>query len=209
MMGCQMPLFRSMTGATRNEIAGMTQCRDFISSEDAAELCRQIDDQPWRHDLKRRVQHYGYRYDYTARRVGPDAYLGPLPDWLHPLAHAVSAPRFLGAVPDQAIVNEYQPGQGIASHVDCVPCFGPGIAIVSLGSPCVMIFTHLTTRDRRAVTLEERSLTVLSGAARYDWQHGIPARKSDVIDGVRVARGRRLSLTFRTMVLAGDPTPAW
>ena len=108
---------------------------------------------------------------------------------------------------DQVIVNEYLPGQGIASHVDCVPCFGPGIAIVSLGSPCVMIFTHVQTAARHAVTLEERSLTILSGAARYDWQHGIPARKSDVIAGVKVPRGRRLSLTFRTMILAGSLTP--
>jgi alkylated DNA repair dioxygenase AlkB len=203
-----MPLFERIIDDTCSELAGMTYCRDFISPGEAAELCSHIDDQPWRHDLKRRVQHYGYRYDYTARIVGRDAYLGPLPDWLHPLGRAMSAPEFLGAVPDQVIVNEYMPGQGIASHVDCVPCFGPGIAIISLGSPCVMIFTHVPTAARHAMTLEERSLTVLSGAARYGWQHGIPARKSDVIDGVKVVRGRRLSLTFRTMILAGGSAPA-
>jgi alkylated DNA repair dioxygenase AlkB len=198
-----MPLFGAMPKAARPEIAGMTYCRDFVSAGDAAALCRHIDAQPWRQDLKRRVQHYGYRYDYIARTVGRDAYLGPLPDWLHPLGRAVSAPQCLGAVPDQVIVNEYLPGQGIAAHVDCVPCFGPGLAILSLGSPCVMIFTQVSTAVRHAVVLEARSLTILSGAARYDWQHGIPARKSDTINGIKVARGRRLSLTFRTVILAG------
>jgi hypothetical protein len=33
------------------------------------------------------------------------------------------------------------------------------------------------------------------------WQHGIPARKSDLHNGRRVQRGRRVSLTFRTVVL--------
>ena len=34
---------------------------------------------------------------------------------------------------EQAIVNEYEPGQGIAPHVDR-DCFGPVVATVSLGS---------------------------------------------------------------------------
>lgn len=33
---------------------------------------------------------------------------------------------------DQAIINEYLPGQGIAAHVDCEPCFGDEIGVVSL-----------------------------------------------------------------------------
>ncbi|MEI7610475.1 MAG: alpha-ketoglutarate-dependent dioxygenase AlkB [Rhodospirillaceae bacterium] len=137
--------------------------------------------------------------------MGPDSYLGPLPDWLAPLARTLAAPAFLDAAPDQVIVNEYQPGQGIAAHVDCVLCFGPRIAIVSLGSPCVMIFTHLHSDARHDVTLEERSLTLLSGAARTDWQHGIPARKFDRVGGVMVARGRRVSVTVRTVRRRAGP----
>ena len=37
-----------------------------------------------------------------------------------------------------AAVNEYLPGQGIAQHVDCVPCFGGTVASLSLLSPCTM-----------------------------------------------------------------------
>jgi hypothetical protein len=38
---------------------------------------------------------------------------------------------------------------------------------------------------------------MMYGEARYEWKHGIPARKSD--DGV--ARERRVSLTLRRVTL--------
>ncbi|WP_231289239.1 hypothetical protein [Rickettsia bellii] len=30
-------------------------------------------------------------------------------------------------IPDQVIINEYMPGQGIAPHTDCIPCFSDTI----------------------------------------------------------------------------------
>ena len=42
---------------------------------------------------------------------------------------------------DQMIVNGYQPGEGISSHVDLLK-FENGIAIISLGSPATMTFTQ-------------------------------------------------------------------
>ncbi|MGQ9370865.1 alpha-ketoglutarate-dependent dioxygenase AlkB [Azospirillum sp. ST 5-10] len=185
-------------------IAGLTYVADCMSAEEEGGLLDEIDRRPWLTDLKRRAQHYGYRYDYRSRTAGRDAYLGPLPDWLHALARTVSGPDHLNALAEQVIVNEYVPGQGISAHTDCVPCFGPRIVILSLGSPCVMRFLHPGTGAVDSVLLEERSLLVLSGPARYDWQHEIPARRSDMVDGLRITRRRRVSVTFRTMILAED-----
>ena len=114
---------------------------DYITASEQADLLADIDASPWRDDLKRRVQHYGYRYDYKARRVTADSYLGPLPDWLARMAMALADTGLFPARPDQVIVNEYQPGQGIAPHVDCEPCFGDVIASLSLGSGCAMLFS--------------------------------------------------------------------
>lgn len=50
--------------------------------------------------------------------------------------------------------------------------------------------------------LEPRSVMVLKDVARYKWTHEIPARKSDVIDGGKVERSRRISLTFRKVIRA-------
>lgn len=101
-------------------------------------------------------------------------------------------------VADQVIVNEYEPGQGISPHVDCVPCFGPAVAAVSLGSACVMDFAH-GEGARVPVRLAPASLCVMTGPARYEWRHGIAARKSDPGQGGRIPRGRRVSVTFRTL----------
>jgi alkylated DNA repair dioxygenase AlkB len=186
-------------------VSGLSLLADFITEAEERELLSVIDQHPWLADLQRRVQHYGYRYDYTARQVTANLYLGALPDWLQLLAMRLHCEGFFATppdqVPDQVIVNEYQPGQGIAPHVDCIPCFGGTIASLSLGSGCLMDFTHSKTAQKTSLFLPPRSLLRLQGDARYHWQHGIAKRKSDVFDGVKIQRGRRVSLTFRSVTL--------
>ena len=180
---------------------GLRYVMGFVSATEAAALVQSTDAQPWRDDLRRRVQHFGYRYDYRARRVSQADYLGPLPGWLDELAARLVADGIFRTQPDQVIVNEYQPGQGIAAHVDCEPCFGAVIVSVSLLCACEMEFRRVGFEERCSMILVPNSLLVLSGPARWNWSHGIAARKSDVVDGRRIERGRRLSLTFRTVVL--------
>src|SRR5438045_9721394 len=91
------------------------------------------------------------------------------------------------------LVNEYLPGQGIAPHRDDAP-FGRVVASLSLLSPCVMDFRHRPTGRREQLLLEPRSLLVLSDEARYDWEHGIAARKKDAWQGLPLNSGRRLSV---------------
>jgi len=177
------------------DIEGLGYIPDFISHEEEKTLITQIDEQLWLNDLKRRVQHYGYKYDYKARTVTNDAYLGALPEWLLPITQK------LLFKPDQAIVNEYEPGQGISAHIDCVPCFDGTIASLSLGAPAMMVFTHPKTGQKEEIYLQPRSLLLLSGSARYEWQHAIPSRKSDMVNGFRVERARRVSVTFRNVIL--------
>jgi len=179
---------------------GATYVRDFVSPDAEASIVARIDSQPWITDLRRRVQHYGYRYDYRARTVNADAYLGAVPNWFADLGERLVEAGLFDRVPDQAIVNEYEPGQGIAAHVDCVPCFSDTIVSVSLLSTCEIQFEDRRNHKRIAQVLEPRSVLVLKGAARFEWTHAIPARKSDVIDGRRVPRTRRLSVTFRNVI---------
>ena len=173
-------------------ISGLIYLQDYVSEEHHEWLIKQVDAQAWDTTLQRRVQHYGYRYDYKARRVTSDMYLGPLPKWLTRIANQLHDDGLIEIVPDQVIINEYEPGQGIAAHTDCEPCFGHRIFSLSLGGTAVMEFSH-PTQDKITVFLQPRSLLMMYGEARYNWQHGIPARKSDA--GVK--RARRISLTFR------------
>lgn len=183
------------------DIPGLRYLADYVDEAREQALIGLLDRQLWLTELRRRVQHYGYKYDYKGRKVGPEMYLGPLPEWLLPLCRQLKDAGLMPRVADQVIVNEYEPGQGIAPHVDCVPCFADTIASMTLGSSCLMEFTKLKTREKVPLFLPRRSLVVLSGEARYGWRHAIPARKRDTHEGKTVERGRRLSLTFRNVLL--------
>ena len=120
--------------------------------------------------------------------------LGPLPEWASTLAERLKAEGLLRRIPDQVIVNEYVCNQGISRHIDCVPCFDNGIAMISLLESWEMIFREKGGRASVPKLLEQRSIAVISGDARYQWSHEIPARYTEP-DGLR--RGRRVSVTFR------------
>lgn len=184
-------------------ISGLTYIADYIDAPTEALLIQTIDAQPWITEMKRRVQHYGWRYDYKARSVTNDLRIGALPDWLKTYAARLQQIGYFPEMPDQVIISDYQPGQGISAHIDCVPCFAVTIASLSLGSPCVMDFTQSKTGEKSSLLLEPRSLLVLSGDARYVWQHAIAARKTDRQNGQIIQRTRRVSLTFRE-VTVGD-----
>lgn len=183
-------------------ITGLSYQSNFMTESEEQELITAIDAQIWLSVLQRRVQHYGYLYDYRKRTVDAEMYLGKLPDFLQPLIARLLEQGILQNVPDQAIINEYQTGQGIAPHVDCEPCFGATIISLSLGASCIMDFYHRHSDTVYSQVLEARSLLVLNREARYEWKHGIAARKSDMIQGMKQERQRRISITLRSVLLA-------
>lgn len=196
----QLPLHSSLFETPQPTISGLTYIADYIDAATEDALIRTIDTQPWITELKRRVQHYGWRYDYKARSVTSDLRIGALPDWLQSYAVRLQQAGYFPEMPDQVIINEYLPGQGISAHIDCVPCFTDTIASLSLGSPCVMDFIHSKTGEKSSLLLEPRSLLVLTGDVRYVWQHAIAQRKTDRYNGQIIQRTRRISLTFRKVI---------
>ncbi|MYF45444.1 MAG: alpha-ketoglutarate-dependent dioxygenase AlkB [Rhodobacteraceae bacterium] len=206
-MSLQLPLIDTETGAAP---IGLEYHPDFLAGSDEERLLAQIDNSEWLSDLSRRVMHFGYKYDYTSRSLDESARIGPLPEWLAQLSHKVreaaseEAKRLLDPHQpfEQAIVNEYEPKQGIAPHID-MDCFGPVVATVSLGSAVDMDFCRDFTANKFTHRLEPRSLVLLCGDARYKWQHGIAKRKFDTWNGQRIERKRRVSITFRTIAEAG------
>lgn len=185
----------------KSVIPGLLYIADYITLQEHDVLLEKVDQSLWLSDLKRRVQHYGYKYDYKARNIDQTAYLGELPKWLDKLCDKLLADRIFQTRPDQVIVNEYLPGQGISAHIDCTPCFKDIIVSLSLGSSCIMELSNPQTQDKQEIQLDPCSVIVLAEDARYVWQHAIPARKSDVLDGIRTERARRVSLTFRNVIL--------
>jgi len=177
---------------------GLIYVTDFMPAAEQVKLLTAIDEREWSQELKRRVQHYGYRYDYKARQVDRSMRLGPLPDFVHDVLNELRMHEAARSVFDQLIVNEYLPGQGIAAHIDCEPCFDDRIAIISLGWRYEMEFQHVKSRSTVTLMLAQGSLLVLSGPVRYEWTHRIRPRLKDH----GVSRRRRVSLTFRKTQIA-------
>lgn len=176
-----------------------------------------MDERPWQILSKRRVQHYGYQFQYQTRNVDVMQRLGKLPGFAHSVVEKISTlSQLSGATEvslplDQLTVNEYPAGVGLSPHIDTHSAFEGAIISLSLAGPCVMEFqrheTEINTSVRedelhpgqhRSIFLSERSLLVLMGEARYRWHHYIPHRKVDFVNGEKIQRNwRRVSFTFR------------
>jgi alkylated DNA repair dioxygenase AlkB len=111
---------------------------------------------------------------------------------------------------NQLTVNSYEPGEGIGSHVDTPSAFSDGLISVSLNGGTVMEFRKQNSdvKTKKLVYLPRRSLVLMSGPARFEWEHMIVTRMTDTHEGVVIPRTLRVSLTMRTAIdLAGCPMP--
>jgi len=62
-------------------IDGLRYVPGYLTMDEADSLLDTIDANPWMNDIKRRVQHYGWRYDYKRNTIDETLFLGPLPNW--------------------------------------------------------------------------------------------------------------------------------
>jgi alkylated DNA repair dioxygenase AlkB len=185
---------RRIAPSASEEIPGLLYVPNFLTEPQEAELVAIIDKGEWSTVLKRRVQHFGWRYDYKSREIDMSMRLGSLPEWAMVIAKRLKAEGLMPHLADQVIVNEYVGNQGISKHIDCVPCFDDGVAMVSLLESWEMIFRQKGGRANVPKLLEHRSVAIMTGDVRYHWSHEIPARNTEPT-GLR--RKRRVSVTFR------------
>lgn len=182
------------------KVPGLAYIPNYLKKDEQDDLLQVIDRQKWSIKEERKILEYGYKYDYRNGFFVSSNYLGALPDWAQSIAVRLAKDGLMVNVPDQVIINEYQPGQGIVSHTDCIPCFGNTIMTLSLGSDCVINFTHSQTKEEAKILLQPGSLLIFKGEARYSWEHGIIACQRDNYKGKEFIRFRRISMTFRQVL---------
>lgn len=175
-------------------IPGLRYQRDFLSPEEEARLLDVIRTLPlhpakYKEYLARRqVVSFGGSYDFDTHTLRPGKVLD---ERLEPLRDRVAA--WMGEPRGQlmqVLVAEYAPGTPLGWHRD-VPDFET-IAGVSLGNAATLRFRPYPPDDaakRHAVQLEvaPRSIYMISGAARWAWQHCVPP-----------VAAHRWSITLRT-----------
>jgi alkylated DNA repair dioxygenase AlkB len=165
---------------------------DIISAAEEAALAKEIAALPleaFRFQgfvAKRRVMSFGWRYDFDRARFEQTE---PIPDFLLPLKARAAAFAGLGADDiAHALVTDYAPGTPIGWHRDR-PVFEDVIGI-SLLSPCTFRFRRKAGAkwQRHTLTAEPRSIYLMRGPSRWEWEHSIPEVEET-----------RYSVTFRTL----------
>jgi alkylated DNA repair dioxygenase AlkB len=166
---------------------------ELIDAADEAALLSHVRELPFRefefhgYTGKRRVVSFGWHYDFSARHLRKAE---DIPDFLLQLRRVAAA--FAGTEPEEfqhVLVTEYGPGAGIGWHRDKA-VFGEVVG-VSLLSPCVLRFRRaagVKKWERANISAAPRSAYLLSGPARYEWEHSIPAVDAS-----------RYSVTFRNL----------
>ena len=135
---------------------------------------------------KRRVVSFGLRYDSNESTVRSTE---DIPGFLLPLRQkAADFARLAPSELQMALVTEYTPGAAIGWHRDR-PAYRDIIG-VSFGSSCRFRLRRKTGSgwERASLIVEGRSVYLLRGPARTEWQHSIPP-----------AERLRYSVTFRSV----------
>ena len=115
---------------------------------------------------------------------------------IYELSQKIVVDKLLILQPDQVIINEYVPGEGIKPHKDRA-YYENQICGVNLGSGCIMRFIRGANLEVVDVEIPRRSLYIMQDDARKKWSHGIAPRKKDKINGNVQQRDRRVSITYR------------
>lgn len=173
--------------------AGFVYRQDVISPDEEKGLVERFARLPFKRFEfrgylgKRRIVSFGWRYDYSGRRLRESE---DIPDFLLPLRERAAEIAVLAANGlQQVLVTEYAPGAGIGWHLD-KPMFEDVLA-VSLLSPCVLRLRRKQGAgwERRSINVLPRSAYVLRGPCRRDWEHSVPP-----------VANLRYSVTFRNFV---------
>lgn len=174
-------------------VPGLAMAFEVVTEPHEAELIQRIEEAglaPFQFGAfvgRRLTLGFGRHYDFAAHRL---VEAEPVPAWLDEPRRKAACLAGVG-FDDIAhvLLTRYDPGTGIGWHKDR-HAFAKVIGL-SLGSA-----TELSFRRRRPdgrfervrAPLPRRSFYLLDGAARDEWEHGIPAH-----------RDRRYSITFRTL----------
>ena len=102
-------------GAELPPIDGLGYVPAYVSCDEEGGLTADIDAAPWDVTWERRRQLYGQSYGPKRETVAP------IPAWGRALADRIFAEGLSPHPFDQMLVNEYEPGQGIALHRDYDP----------------------------------------------------------------------------------------
>jgi alkylated DNA repair dioxygenase AlkB len=168
---------------------------DFITETEELELISAVSNIPLHtfifqgFEAKRRVASFGYDWNFETRKLSRGK---EVPEQFHALINKTAAHLKIHAKEfAEVLLTEYPVGSVINWHRDAPPF--DLIAGISLQTDCTFRFrpqdkTKQTRSSVISLPVQRRSLYIIQGASRTDWQHSIlPVRQV------------RYSVTLRTL----------
>ncbi|XP_045465810.1 alpha-ketoglutarate-dependent dioxygenase alkB homolog 6 [Harmonia axyridis] len=186
---------------------------NFISVEEENEILKNVYSAPkpkWTYLSNRRLQDYGGVPH--KRGMIPEK----IPHWLNKYMDRIrNLGVFEGTLPNQVLVNEYMPGQGIMPHLDG-PLFHPIVTTISCGSHTILNFLNNDVIRNKVceLLLERCSLVIIKNDMYTKYLHSIDEKESDTISnkcinleqcsrkfkiGENLKRQTRVSVTIRNV----------
>ena len=171
-------------------------------------LMAYLEKQEWERETRRGKLHYGWKYvdaSHTLERAEElPAELMNLIDNLMDAKDSEDIP-LLAVQPNQVSVNDYEPGVGIGWHKD-IDDLGDTITSFSLMGATTMQFRR-GNGSVVSVRVPRYSALEVTGELREQWQHQVPYRMSDLVDGAEIPRDRRVAVILRNVQCALDAEP--
>lgn len=175
---------------------GFSYHDEFLTPEEEAHLLGEVSALDLHHMIfqgytaNRKVASFGYDYSFDKRKLskGKD-----IPEAFSSLIGKVAAHLSMTAADfEELLVTEYPVGSVINWHRDAPPF--ELIAGISLASDCTFrLRPHDKTKQGRAsiisLPVRRRSLYIIDGPARSEWEHSI-----------RPVKELRYSITLRTLI---------
>ncbi len=182
----------SLFGSDPSLPPGLKYQAGLISTDEERELVSHFASLPFRefefqgYVGRRRVVSFGWQYDFNKRELRRAQ---DIPPFLFPVREKAAA--FAGMAHSDlqhVLLTEYAPGAAIGWHKDKA-AFEEVVGI-SLLSPCTFRLRRKSGSawERTSFIAEARSVYLLQGHARTQWEHSIPA-----VDALRY------SITFRNV----------
>ena len=174
---------------------GFSYTPEFITIQEEKALCAEIMKMQLHafhfqgYEAKRKVASFGYDYSFENRKLSKG---NAIPLVFHPLVEKVAA--HVSKTPDEFaefLVTEYPEGAVINWHRDAPP-FDLIAGISLLGDCQFKLRPHEKSQQTRksiiSLPVMRRSLYIMKGASRSEWQHSIAPVKQ-----------LRYSITLRTL----------
>lgn len=197
---CLLNFFLNMLQQKRP--SGLQYFNNQINDESSAKIVEEMDRYRWDDSGRGTSRQYGHRRTTALHLQHALLPAPPIPASILDLWRVISCQiaSLCGMrVPDQCVVESFEPGEGLSSDSEPSSPYDNTIVIVSFITPALI---HFFTNDSAFdIKVEPNSVLILSDEVRYRWFKSVDSLVDVMYNttgkSLSPTHGRRVSLTFR------------